>query len=326
MNINKIAILDNKPRPFIQKHHVKDMKQVIPEVEVIYADDARELMAKTTDADVLLTFPYVEGIADFCKKTPSLKWIHGVVSGVDGFMKPEIQDRNIRITSTKGIHGMPIADHVLAYIFSFLRAFPHFNEYKRSKVWGDAAYSLCDETYNKTVGIIGLGNIGLYLAMKCKLLDFRVVGLKRNPIESEWVDKCYINAQIEEFLGECDFVIAIVPLTSETQNMIGERELRMMKNSAFLINIARGGVIDENALIRALQNKVIAGAGLDVFVQEPLSQSSPLWDMPNVILTPHSAAQSPFYNDRANEVFLENLRRYYRDQKLLFEVDKNRGW
>lgn len=326
MNISKIAILDNKPRPFIQEHHIARIKQVIPGVEVIYAAEAGELMAKTADADVLVTFPYVAGIADFCQHAPGLKWVHGVVSGVDGFMKPEIKDLNIRITSTKGIHGMPIADHVLAYIFSFLRSFSQFKEYQRNKVWGEAIYSSCDETFNKTVGIIGVGNIGLYLAKKCKLLDFRVVGLKRNPIESEWLDKCYANAEIEEFLGECDFVVAVVPLTSETKNMIGERELRMMKNSAFLINVARGGVIDEQALIDALQNNVIAGAGLDVFSQEPLPSSSPLWDMPNVILTPHSAAQSPFYNDRANEVLIENLLRYYNDQELLFEVDKSRGW
>lgn len=326
MKIRKIAVLDNKPRPFIQEQHIARMKEAIPGVEVVYAAEAHELIAKTADADVLVTFPYVAGIADFCMHAASLKWVHGVVSGVDGFMKPGIRDMNIRITSTKGIHGMPIADQVLAYIFSFLRALPQFKEHQRHKVWDEAVYSLCDETFNKTVGIIGVGNIGLYLAEKCKLLGFRVVGLKRNPITSEWLERCYANREIAEFLQECDFVVAVVPLTAETRNMIGERELRMMKSSAFLINVARGGVIDEEALIRALQNKVIAGAGLDVFAQEPLPSSSPLWDLPNVILTPHSAAQSPFYNDRANEVFIENLLRYSNDQELLFEVDKSRGW
>jgi phosphoglycerate dehydrogenase-like enzyme len=326
MNIGKIAILDHKARPFIEARHIQRIKEVVPAAEVVYALSAGELMAKAPAADILVTFPYVEGVIDFCKNAKSLKLIHSVISGIDVLVNSEISDMNIRITSTKGIHGFPMADHVLAYIYSFLRALPTFAESQRKKEWNEAAYALCDETFGKTVGIIGLGNIGQYIAKKCKLLDFRVIALKRTPVQNQWVDECYATSETEQFMQEADFVVAIIPLTSETKNMIGAREFKMMKKTAYFINIARGGIVDEEALVNALQNKEIAGAGLDVFVNEPLRQDSLLWEMPNVILTPHAAAQSPFYNDRACKILLENLQRYQSDKELLFESEKGRGW
>jgi phosphoglycerate dehydrogenase-like enzyme len=183
----------------------------------------------------------------------------------------------------------------------------------------------CDESFNKTIGIIGLGSIGMDIAEKCKKLGMRVVGLKRNPVESEWIDQCYSNNGLEKLLNESDFVVIATPLTTDTIKMIGEKELKCMKKTAVLINIARGGIVDEEALQRALEEKVIAGAGLDVTDPEPLPQDSPLWDMPNVIITPHIAAHSPYYMDRA-EVIKRNMERFTKDQELLYEVDKNRGY
>ncbi|HVJ48241.1 D-2-hydroxyacid dehydrogenase [Desulfitobacterium sp.] len=326
MNISKIAILDYKNRPFIEEHHIKGIKEVVPAVEVVYALSANELLHKAPDADILVTYPYVEGVIDYCKNAKNLKLIHSVISGVDILVNSEIRDMDIRITSTKGIHGFPMADHVLAYIYSFLRALPVFGQSQRNKEWNEAAQALCDETFGKTVGIIGLGKIGEYIAKKCKLLDFRVIALKRTPVQNQWIDKCYSTSETEQFMKEADFVVAIIPLTSETKNMIGEKEFGMMKKSAYFINIARGGIVDEVALVNALKAKEIAGAGLDVFVNEPLQKDSPLWDMPNVILTPHAAAQSPFYNDRAFKVLIENLQRYIRGEELLFESERSRSW
>ncbi|WP_338825345.1 Glyoxylate/hydroxypyruvate reductase B [Moorella humiferrea] len=327
MQIKKIAIFDYEASPFFNENHIKSIQEALPGVEIIYAIKEKELRAKTTDADVLITWPFItEEMVEFCKGAPSLKWIHSIISGVEGLMNSEIRNLDIRITSTKGIHGFPMAEHVLAYIFSFLRALPVFFRSQLKKEWNDEAHVLCDETINKTVGIIGLGNIGMHIAKKCKLLGFRVVALKRTPIQSEWVDKCYSAVEIDQLLKESDFVIVTVPYTPQTHHLIGEKELRMMKKTAYFINVARGGVVDQEALIKVLQENTIAGAGLDVFAEEPLPSDNPLWDLPNVILTPHIAARSPYYMDRAIKVVIENLLRFSRDEELLFEVDKVRGY
>jgi phosphoglycerate dehydrogenase-like enzyme len=325
--VKKIAIHDFKGTPFFEKKHIKNIKNALPEVEIVYSFEVKDLMENALDADVLIAFPFFPPeLVDYCKKAKNLKLIHSVIAGIDGFVKSEIRDLPIRITSTKGIHGYPIADHTLAYIFAFLRNFPVFFQAKLNKKYLNEAGYGCDETFEKTVGIIGTGNIGLYIAKKCKLLGFKVLGLKRTPIESEWLDTCYSNDQIDKLLEESDFVVIAIPSTPDTKKLIGEKELDMMKRSAYLINIARGDVVDEEALIKALEEKAIAGAGLDVYAEEPLPAESKLWDLPNVIMTPHIAARSPYYNDRCNKVTIENLLRFARGEELLFEADKNRGY
>jgi phosphoglycerate dehydrogenase-like enzyme len=330
MKINKLAIIDFGDMRSVKDYHVDSVKKVLPEAEVILAYGAKDLLSKTDDADVIITWsipPIVNrDFIEFCKGAKSLKWIHSFIAGVDVFMNSEICDMDIIITCTKGIHSFPMADHTLAYIFAFLRAFPVFIRSQLNRKYDTQAESLCDETYEKTVGIIGLGNIGHYIAQKCKLLGMRVVAVKRTPIESEWVDHCYSNEELGLLLKESDFVVVTVPLTKDTQKLIGEKELRMMKKSAYLINIARGGVIDQEALIRVLKENAIAGAGLDVFEEEPLPQDSPLWDIPNVIITPHVAARSPYYMDRAIKVAIDNLQRYTRDEDLLYKIDKEVGY
>jgi phosphoglycerate dehydrogenase-like enzyme len=153
----------------------------------------------------------------------------------------------------------------------------------------------------------------------------RVLGAKRQPIESEWLDACYPISELDELLKQSDFVVLCLPLTSESAKLIGRHEFSVMKKNACLINIARGGVVDQAALVEALSGGQIAGAGLDVFDPEPLPSDSPLWQLPNVIITPHTGAQSPQYMDRAIEVAAENIRRYLNDEPLQFEVIRTGG-
>jgi len=211
---------------------------------------------------------------------------------------------------------------VLAYIFAFLRSFPLLFRSQLKHEFNSAAGDFCDETCDKTVGIVGLGMIGMYVAQKCKQLGIRVLGFDLMPIENQWVDRCYTGDGLHKLLEESDFVILNVALTPETQNMIGEKELIAMKKSAYLINVARGGIVDEKALIKALKDKTIAGAGLDVFTEEPLSKDSPLWDMENVIITPHIAARSPYYMDRTTKVIIDNITRYLNGEPMLFVANK----
>lgn len=328
MNINKIAILSGPGHVTFTEGHLNAIKKACPQIQVVLAYSVEELVLKAHDTDALVIWPFFKSdFEEFCRKAPNLKWIHAFTTGVDGILKSDISNLDIRITSTKGIHGAPIADHVLSFIFAFIRDLLFLRECQSRKEWYRNRMDLaCDESFNKTVGIIGLGNIGMVIAEKCKKLGMRVVGLKRNPVESEWVDICYSNDGLEKLLKESDFVVIAAPLTPETTGMIGERELRLMKKSAVLINIARGGLVDEPALIKALQEKTIGGAGLDVTDPEPLSQDSPLWEMPNVIITPHIAAHSPYYMDRAVEIIIENINRFMNNQDLLYEVDKKRGY
>jgi phosphoglycerate dehydrogenase-like enzyme len=177
------------------------------------------------------------------------------------------------------------------------------------------------------MGLIGLGAVGEKTAQKAKGLNMRVLGVRRHPGRSTpWIDRVYEPENLMEMLPQADWVVITAPLTPETKGMIGERELRALKKSACIINISRGPVIQEQALIQALREGWIAGAGLDVFEEEPLPDSSLLWDMENVIITGHYAGGTPHFLDRLMEIFLENLRRYQTGEPLFNVVDKRLGY
>ena len=324
MDLKKMAILDRKDTVKITENDAKKIRDAFPDIEVLLCYSVEELIdAGGTDVDMMLTWStpgnVTPELVEFCRTAPKLKWIQSMITGMDALLASDIGKMGIRLTATRGIHGFSMADQVLAFIFSFLRAFPDMQRFQERKEYPMDAGHLLDESWGKTVGIVGLGRIGQFIAKKCSALGFRVLGLKRRPIECEGVEHCYSNNEMAEMLGQCDFVVLVTPLTPETENLIGAKELKMMKKSARLINVARGGVVDTEALIAALKDGTIAGAGLDAFAEEPLPPSSPLWDLPNVIITPHVAGQTPFYNERAFEVILENIRRFRNDEALLFE-------
>ena len=325
MKADEIAILSaNRSIPFLTRH-VEKLQQIAPGCRFIVVSQPSELMEKASSADALILWPAIgQELIDYCRQTASLRWLHLFTSGVDTFLDSEAgKIPGFRITSTKGIHGYPISDHVLAFIFSFSRQFHGAARAQREHRWQFGALSAgCREIAGMTVGVVGVGNIGLEVARKCKLLGMTVLGVRRHPVQNEWLDVCYPIDELDKLLEQSDFVVLSLPLSAESRNIISTREFGVMKKSAFLINIARGGVVDQKALVEALNAGEIAGAGLDVTDPEPLPSGSPLWDMPNVIVTPHISAQSPQYMDRAIEVIAENLRRFLADEPLLFEVDR----
>jgi phosphoglycerate dehydrogenase-like enzyme len=256
-------------------------------------------------------------------RTSRLKWMQVMSAGVDR-LSDEILQSPIRIVTTSGLHGTPMGEVVLEMMLMFAKDAPACLQMKQAKEWRRYKPRLLR---GQTVGILGLGSIGREIARLCRALGMKVTGLRRSdgPPVTE-VDRVYPREQLQQFLGESDFVVLALPLTKETPGLIGERELRGMKPSAYLINVARGAVVDEGALIRALEENWIAGAGLDVFIQEPLPPDSRFYGLPNVIFSPHISGEMPDYESRATEIFCANLRRYITGEPFLHEVDKVKGY
>jgi len=322
MKLDRVVVFDMNQRCPVTDSHKQYLKSIAPDTEFLYPKTFEELYTKYDDADALVSMPNLPPeMFRFIKNAPSLKWFHCLISGVDALISSDLWNMPIKVTSTKGIHAPMISDLALTYIFSFLRQFPSCIRGQIEHKWvGRELGVLIEESFDKTVGVIGVGSIGMEIARKCKLLGMRVVGAKRTPVESEWLDKCYTMDQIDELLKESDFVILMIPLSKETENLIGARELGLMKKSAYLINLARGGVLDHQALMKALDNGQIAGAGLDIFVKEPLEPGDPLWDYKQIIISHHTAPGTPHYTDRAiRQVIGENIKRYLADEPLMYQ-------
>ena len=257
------------------------------------------------------------------ERTSRLKWIQVMSAGVDR-LSDEILKSPIRIVTASGLHGTPMGEVVLEMMLMFAKDAPACLQMKQTRQWKRYTPKLLK---GQTVGILGLGNIGREVARLCGAFGMKVAGLRRSdgsPLTG--VDRVYPREHLDRLLAESDFVVLALPLTKETRGMLGERELRGMKPSAYLINVARGAVVDEGALIRALEEKWIAGAGLDVFIQEPLPPESRFYDLPNVIFSPHISGEMPDYESRATEIFCENLNRYIAGEPFLHEVDRAKGY
>ena len=261
---------------------------------------------------------------------PELCWIQLTSAGADRLMQnaTEIRRRNLIITNSSGVHAKPIAEHIIALMLTFSRGIHRSIRRQIRHAWVNRDHQdRIVELSGATLGIIGLGRIGQMAAMKAKAMGMTVIGLRRRPQNDlPFVDKIYAPGDLAILLSSSDWVVLALPLTSGTEGLIGEDELRAMKPEAVLINIARGKIIQEDALIRALEKKWIAGAGLDVFAEEPLPEESLLWDLENVVITPHNAGVSPRLMERRLEIFTENIRCYQTGKPLINVVDMNLGY
>jgi phosphoglycerate dehydrogenase-like enzyme len=274
------------------------------------------------DADILVVWGWMD-IQPVFPQAKKLRWIHALSAGVENLLFPAIQDSPVLLTNSKGIHGIPVAEHVLAMILAFSRGLNVFIRQQNAKVW---KRSYVDEIHDKTLGIIGFGSIGREIAKKAKGLGMQVVATKRTATAELFVNKLYPPENVEEMLGTCDFIVAALPLVDETKEYFSLRLFQAMKPSAYFINISRGAVVRQHDLVTALQQGLIQGAGLDVFEEEPLPETSPLWELPNVIITPHLAALSPYYLDRAIKLFADNLERFLENKEMHNIIDKAKGY
>lgn len=263
---------------------------------------------------------------DLVERAPRLRWVQVMSAGVEAVLDGGIRESPVVLTNVSGIHATPIAEFVLGLMLMFAKGAPMCFRMKQEREWTRFPPSVLR---SQTVGVVGLGSIGREVARLAKCFGMRVMATRRSAKRAGGarnVDMLLPPDQLRLLLAESDYVVLALPLTRETRGLIGVEELRAMKPTAYLINITRGGVVDEGALIRALEEHWLAGAGLDVFAIEPLPRDSRLWDLPNVILSPHISGGMEDYVARATEVFVENLRRYLDGRKLVNVVNKRRGY
>lgn len=251
------------------------------------------------------------------EQAPKLQWIHTASAGFNWVLIPEVKAGTVRLTRTANVLNTPIAEFVVTLAFALLKRLPQLFIAQREHRWERPNIQSLD---GKTVGILGAGAIGTQTARRFRALGMRTLGIKRHPEPLPDFDAVMGPHDLNRLLEDVDILVVACPLTSETRNLIGRRQLERMKPSAVLINIARGEILVEDDLVEALRSGVIAGAGLDVFTVEPLPDDSPLWDLPNVIITPHASYIAPENERGMLEEFIENLRRYLADEPLLNEI------
>jgi phosphoglycerate dehydrogenase-like enzyme len=278
-----------------------------------------ELEAKIPDADIVSVSMMWKN--DLVAKAGKLKFIQSISAGTDQYDKDLLRSHGVRLASAQGVNANAVAEHAISLMLSLSRQLHFLRDFQHGKHWrpmqGDLAVRE-DEVRGKTVLIVGLGYIGRRLSELCKAFQMTVLGTRRDPSKGGGAaDEVHADGKLAELIPRADFIVLTCALTPETQGLIGGAQIAAMKPSAFLINCARGKVVDEPALIGALETKRIAGAALDVTVEEPLAATSPLWAMPHVIVTPHSAGETRRYEDGVIDLLLENVGRLQRGETQL---------
>jgi phosphoglycerate dehydrogenase-like enzyme len=299
--------------------------------EITYIKNSDDLLPALREAEVFCGANIPE---NWREVAPHLRWVQFPGAGIDSLRHhPILQaDSGVLVTTASGVHITNISEYVFCSMMMFNRSWPEMVHYQDRHIWAHTGtgYALRErELHGTTLGIVGLGRIGRYIAQMARAFRMKVLATRFSARANEQdpdVDQLYPFDKLDAMLSQCDYVVIATPLTDRTEKMIGEAELRAMKSDAYLVNIGRGGVIDEEVLIRALREGWIAGAGLDVTAQEPLPPESPLYELPNVILTPHISGATEFYEARLADIFADNLRRYRAGQPLRNLYDARRGY
>jgi glyoxylate/hydroxypyruvate reductase A len=305
---------DLLPRPRYVSDHTGEPTTRTPEQEARFL----EMLGR---AEVMFDFDRAH-LRDLPKVAPRLRWLQATSAGIGQMVKRiGLNGSGIVLTTASGVHARPLADFCLMAMLMFVKDYPRMERDKKAKRWE----RYCgEELTGKTLAIVGLGRVGLAVARHGKAMDMRVVGTRQSDVPVSDVDRVFRPSELRAMLPEADYLVLAVPHTSETEGMIGAAELSLLKPTAVLINIGRGQLVDEDALVRALQEERLAGAALDVFRAEPPPPESPLWEMPNVIVSPHSASTVTQENARITELFCDNLRRYLDGRPLrnVLDVEK----
>ncbi|MGC9394894.1 MAG: D-2-hydroxyacid dehydrogenase [Anaerolineae bacterium] len=305
---------------------IPDLKTKYPDVEFAYCDQREALPAMIADADVYMGWLD----RDTFLAAKKLKWLQSPSSGVNNFLTiPELVAGDVILTSARGTHGACLADSVFGMILAFTRSIKDFVLKQQKHEWSMREFRpQMVELTGSTMGIIGLGTVGRATARRAVAFGMRVVAVDILPVPKPGtVEALWALDRLHDLLNISDYVVVTVPYTRETDGMIGAAEIAQMKSDALLVAISRGRIIDEDALIMALKRGHLSGAALDVFAQEPLPPESELWDMPNVLITPHAAGGTQFERQHVLDIFCENLRRFLDDDlPLRNQVDKRRGF
>lgn len=296
----------------------------LPETAVFQVHSADAMAPRMPDLDVLvISGAWRDVLLDAADK---LQWIQAIGVGYNQFPLADLRRRGIRLTNAVGVNANAVSEHALALLLALSRRLPEARDNQHRKHWRPMIsdpQAREDEIADKTLGIVGLGAIGNRLATLAKAFGMRVIGTKGNPAAYQGqADAVLPPDRLAELLDSADYVALCCPLKPETTNLIGATELRRMRPSAYLVNVSRGQIVVESELIAALQRGDIAGAALDLTVDEPLPPESPLWDLPNVLITPHTGGETSRYEQRLVDIIVENVRRWERDEPFIHQVDR----
>jgi phosphoglycerate dehydrogenase-like enzyme len=296
------------------------LAQALPDLRFHAAHDPAEALAKCANADILI-IRTDEIFPELVDKMPMLRLIQALTTGTDHIQALLNLPKHVTLAAARGFHGPQMSELAFVFMLHFVRDFRDLFETQAAHRWNRVEQSLL---VDRTAVIIGVGSIAEDLAHRCKVFGMRVVGVSDGRSEAPHFDAILPRARIDDAAAQADFLIALVPHTKETNNLIGASVFNAMKRSGVLINIARGGVVDEDALIDALRAGTIAGAGLDVFRTEPLPKDSPLWDMHNVFITSHVGGMADTYGEQVMPLLIENLRAFVagEPEKMRFIVQR----
>jgi phosphoglycerate dehydrogenase-like enzyme len=309
----------------LDEKYIDEIKEVAPDWEIASGKDTDELQEDLKGAEVILHWKKaIEQTV--LEQNNQLKWIQTWSAGVNNLPLEQLSERNVSITSANGVHAYPISETIFALMLGLTRKIHTYVRQQQQKQWEHADLKL--EIHEKTIGVLGVGAIGLETAKIAKAFGMKVLGVRHSGKSTDYVDEMYTPDQLSDVLPQCDVVVITLPLTDETTNLFGKEQFEQIKNSSILINIGRGPIVKEDELVEALQSGKIAGAGLDVFATEPLPEDSPLWDMENVIVTPHTAGSTEHYTERVvRDVFIPNLKNYLEGEKPSKNlVDYDKGY
>lgn len=298
-----------------------------PQVEILVSSDAKSCEERWPEVEILLSFDGRELTPQFLEKATNLRWVQAFVAGIDMLPLQELKQRGIMMTNVSGVHKVSMAEQAFAYMLAFVRLLPRFVRAQDKHDWArPKGFFAFEQLAGKTLGVVGTGSIGKEVARLGQAFGMTTVGVNTSGGPVEHFDEMYPTTELKVALAKADFVVLLVPLTKETEGLMGAEELATLKSSAYLINLARGPVVDEQALIATLRAQKFAGAGLDVFAEEPLSAESPLWELPNVIITPHIGGWSADYKDRCLKVFSDNLGLFLGGRSFVTPVDLDKGY
>jgi len=299
----------------LTKRQIMNIRSLSRELNVMVCEDDAKVSRNIGDAEV------VAGWIDekFIGKAKKLKWLHTFSTGVDSILCRSLLRRDTLVTCSKGAHAVPVAEHAVMFMLMLAKNMPFYARCQQRRKW---KWIRTSELRGRTVGIVGFGHIGREIARLSLCLGMKVIATKRTSSSGLGTVKLLPIDKLKKLLSSSDFVIAAAPLTDETRGLFREDEFKAMKRGAYFINIARGGLVEERAMVKALRNGWIRGAALDVMMVEPPPPKSELYDLGNLVLTPHVSGGSKEAFERSLELFRENLRRYISGESLLNVVDK----
>lgn len=314
----------NAPGWFVER-----LGKDFPNLEIVHLSDYDRIGEEIPDTEIAITWSLRPQQFRMARK---LRWIHSPAAAVHQLMFPELIESDVVLTNAREVHGPVVAEHVIALIFALAKRIPQAVRLQDRHSWGQSdlwnSHLRPREVAGATLGLIGLGSIGSNVARHASNLGMRVIATREHPERGtpKNVAQVFPSSAVNELLAQSDYVVLAAPVTPATNGLINADRIANMKPDACLINVSRGPLIDDEALVEALRQRKIGGAALDVFDREPLSADSPLWDLDNLLITPHTAGLTEKLWERHYELFAENLRRYLAHQPLLAVVDKRRGY